>query len=74
MVKNEAIKEKVNVTGEMVGEVIASTIPTFTKEQLVKSKKYEHRQDALNALLTDGKAYSYAQVDEILNKFDKGVK
>ncbi|WPK12237.1 hypothetical protein R6U77_00695 [Lysinibacillus louembei] len=74
MAKNEAIKEKANVTGEMVGEMIKSAMPTFTKEQLVKSKKYEHRRDALNALLQDGKAYSYAQVDEILNKFDKGVR
>lgn len=67
------MKKKVNATGEMVGDVINATMPAFTKEQLVKSKKYEHRRDALNALLEDSKAYSYAQVDDILNKFDKGV-
>ncbi len=65
---------KVNATAEMAGEVIKSVMPLFTKEQLVKSQKYEHRRDALNALLENGKAYSYAQVDEILKTFDEGVK
>lgn len=48
--------------------------PTFTKQQLVKSQKYNARQDALNALLEDDKTYSYAQVDAILKRFDKGGK
>lgn len=48
--------------------------PTFTKEQLVQSKKYVHRRDALNALLDGGKTYSFTEVDGILKKFDKGGK
>lgn len=79
-----AIKAKVGdytATGELgksVSEKISKTIAekavTFTKTQLVNSRKYIHRRDALNALLKDDEKYSFAQVDEILNDFDKGVK
>lgn len=48
--------------------------PTFTKDQLVQSKKYVHRRDALNALLEDGKPYSFTEVDGIIKKFDEGGK
>lgn len=44
----------------------------FTKKQLLKSKKYVNRQDVLNALLKDDKAYSFEEVDNILEKFYKG--
>ncbi|MER1958800.1 MAG: hypothetical protein ABS942_15560 [Solibacillus sp.] len=71
----EKIQEKVEpVDAEVVGEVITSTLPKFTKAQLVKSEKYLHRRDALNALLDDKKQYSFAQVDAILKTFDEGVK
>ncbi|ODV57644.1 hypothetical protein BG258_05880 [Lysinibacillus fusiformis] len=59
---------------EAVKKVITSKLPEFSKEQLVRSQKYYHRRDALNALLKADKQYSFAQVDEILNKFDKGGK
>ncbi|WP_341320315.1 hypothetical protein NSQ62_11670 [Solibacillus sp. FSL H8-0523] len=71
----EKIQEKVEpVDAEVVGEVITSKLPKFTKAQLVKSEKYLHRRDALNALLDDKKQYSFAQVDAILKTFDEGVK
>ena len=67
------IKAKVEpVPAESVGETIQSVIPTFTKTQLVTSRKYIHRRDALNALLKGDEQYSFAQVDEILTRFDKG--
>ncbi|MGE7916325.1 hypothetical protein [Lysinibacillus xylanilyticus] len=47
---------------------------TFAKDQLVQSKKYIHRRDALNALLDGGKSYSFAEVDNILKQFDEGGK
>ncbi|MBY0122154.1 hypothetical protein H0173_09485 [Bacillus sp. S/N-304-OC-R1] len=56
---NEAVK----------GEVAALT---FSKSQIVKSRRYAARCDALNALLEDGKTYSFSEVDKILNKFDEG--
>lgn len=71
----KAIREKVEpVAREDVKKVITSNLPQFTKVQLVKSQKYYHRRDALNALLENDKEYSFVQVDEILNKFDKGGK
>jgi len=48
--------------------------PTFTKDQLVQSKKYVHRRDALNALLNGDKSYSFTEVDNILKQFDEGGK
>lgn len=74
MAKNEAIKEKSIVTGEMVAEVLQVTQLKFSKSQLVKSQKYNHRRDALNALLNDGRTYSFTEVDAVLKKFDEGVK
>lgn len=44
----------------------------FTKKQLLKSKRYTYRQDALNALLKEGTSYSFDEVDKILEKFYKG--
>ena len=63
-VKSEDVKEAINI----------ATSQTFTKEQLVKSKKYVHRHDALNALLEDNKPYSFTEVDGILKQFDEGGK
>lgn len=71
----EQIKEKViPVEPEQVKEVIEDAGVKFTKAQLVKSQKYIHRRDALTALLTDDEQYSFKQVDEVLKKFDEGVK
>ncbi|MEE3807270.1 MULTISPECIES: hypothetical protein [Lysinibacillus] len=69
----KAIQKKVeSMESKNVEKVISSNLPKFTKEQLSKSQKYKDRRDALNALLEKEKTYSFAQVDEILKKFDKG--
>lgn len=69
------IQEKIEpVKIEDVKEAVAATLQIFTKEQLVKSKKYVHRRDALNALLQDNKFYSFAEVEGILKQFDEGGK
>ncbi|WP_419962103.1 hypothetical protein [Psychrobacillus sp. BM2] len=44
----------------------------FTKEQLVKSKKYSHQRDVLNALLSDVEVYTFDEVDQKLHEFLKG--
>ncbi len=67
------IKEKAKSTTEQVTKAIESVIPLkFTKQQLLKSKKYVDRRDSLNALLKDDETYSHAQVERILEKFYKG--
>jgi hypothetical protein len=45
---------------------------TFTKNQLVTSKKYAEKKDLLNALLVDDRSYTMTEVEEILNGFLKG--
>lgn len=71
----KAIQVKIEpVDSEVVGEVITSKLPKFNKSQLVTSRKYIHRRDALNALLKDDEQYTFAQVDKILKTFDEGVK
>ena len=44
----------------------------FSKEQLLKSKKYRNRRDALGVILADDKMYSKEDVDSLLEKFMKG--
>lgn len=44
----------------------------FTKEQLVKSTRYANRKDLVDALLDDGKKYTFEFVDERISEFMKG--
>lgn len=45
----------------------------YTKEQLVKSKKYMRFVDFLNGNLQDGKTYTIEQVDKLIsNYYGKG--
>ena len=67
--KNESIKGKAKANPSDVSDALK-----FTKAQIVKSNKYMARRDALNALLVDDKKYSFADVEGILKKFDKGGK
>ncbi len=41
----------------------------FTKDSLLKSKRYAHRRDALSFLLKDGDLYTFKQVEAILKDF-----
>ncbi|OOM82328.1 hypothetical protein CLPUN_02970 [Clostridium puniceum] len=43
----------------------------FTKEQILKSKKYGEQRDLINALLKDGNLYALNDVDEMVEKFMK---
>lgn len=45
---------------------------TFTKEAILKSKRWEFRRDALSVLLKDGEEYTHQDVENILNDFMKG--
>lgn len=45
----------------------------YSKQQILKSKKYSDKQDLINALLKDNSQYTLSQVDKILNDFMKGV-
>lgn len=45
---------------------------TFTKAKILKSKRYSNRVDLLGVLLTDSKAYTFDEVDALIEKFMKG--
>ena len=44
----------------------------FTKKQILESKKYANRRDALNVILSDDFEGTSKKVDSLLNKFMKG--
>ncbi len=44
----------------------------FSKEQILKSKKYENERDVINALLKEDKKYSFSDIDKLINDFMKG--
>lgn len=45
--------------------------PSFTKELLLQSEKYEDYVDILEALLDDDKLYTSEQVDSLISTFMK---
>ena len=45
---------------------------TFTKEKILKFKRYKYRTDLLNALLDNVKVYTIEEVDSLIDKFMKG--
>ena len=44
----------------------------FGKEQLLISARYRNRKDLVSALLDNGKAYTVAEVEQMIEKFMKG--
>jgi arginine repressor len=49
-----------------------NTEPKFTKEALLKSKRFYDQRDIVNALLKDGAEYTISQVDSMIKKYMKG--
>lgn len=45
----------------------------YTKQQILKSKKYLGKQDCINALLEDNGQYTLSEVDKKINDFMKGA-
>ena len=44
----------------------------YTKEQIIKSKKFADRRDILSVLLDSGKEYTLDDVNTLLDAFMKG--
>lgn len=51
-------------------ETPAKVQATYTKSQLLKSAKYQRRRDLLASILSDSVAYTFADVDALIAKFD----
>ena len=46
----------------------------FTKDQLIKAKKFSDVKDAINAILEDGKEYTIEEAVQLLHSFMEGEK
>lgn len=46
--------------------------PSFSKSQLIKSKRFIDECDLLNALLSDNKTYTIDEVVKLIDDFKKG--
>lgn len=51
---------------------IKNTEDKFSKEQIVKSKRFRNNMDLLNAILKENKQYTLKEVEEIIKNFMKG--
>ena len=47
-------------------------VSTYSKEQIIQSKKFKSRVDVLRVILDENKTYTIADVESELNKFMKG--
>ena len=46
--------------------------PKFSKEELLKAKRFHHNHDLVSAILEDGVEYTVAEVEGKIEKFLKG--
>ncbi len=44
----------------------------FTRGQVLSSARYRNRRDVVSALLEDGRMYTIAEVDRMVDEFMKG--
>ena len=64
------MKEK----NENISKVYIKQKDTYTKESIIKSKKYSNRKDLLMTILEDGVEYTIEKVDSLIEEFMKEVK
>jgi hypothetical protein len=48
------------------------SVGTFSKEKILKSKRFEDRRDLLNAVLKENELYSMDDVQTMLDEYLKG--
>ena len=54
-------------------EVVQEAVSKYSKEQILASNKYYNRHDVINALWTDDSEKSIEEVDDMIEKFMKGM-
>ena len=67
----KAVNKKTAVTKKTVTDKSAAAVK-YTKEQLLKAKRYSQRKDLINALLEDNRQYTIDEVDAAIENFLKG--
>ena len=70
--QKDAYMEECEVKGEANSAEAVNKV-TYTKEQIIGSKKYAGRADLLSALLEPGKSYTLEEVDKKMEKYMKGA-
>ena len=68
---------KTNTEAETTAEKIKTSITKdvrFSKEQILRSAKYNKRRDLLNVLLKDNETYTISAVDKLIDDYMKGGK
>lgn len=45
---------------------------SYTKEQFLKSNRFMHRKDAVNAVLKDGAEYTPDEAEQLIENYMKG--
>lgn len=68
------MKEKKNVSKgfEEEMEEKKEAEPSFSKEQLLLSKRFQKSRDLVHALLEDGHVYTIREVEEKIKQYQKG--
>ncbi len=51
----------------------AAKAAAYSKEQLMRARRYTERKDLINALLEDNRQYTIAEVDAAIAKYMKGT-
>lgn len=62
-------------TNKQTAEAAGTAESKYSKEQILASAKFAGRRDILDVLLADGKEYTIAEVNSVMNGWmKKGVK
>lgn len=73
--QNKDTIETADVQATPTETVIADSNSKFSKEQMLASATFANRRDLLTVLLDDGKQYTTAEVEKIMDDWlNKGVK
>lgn len=69
-----AVKKKCTTAGQTDSGQKTGTeaVQRFGKEQLLASARYKQRKDLVSVLLEDGRKYTIADVDRLVDQFMKG--
>ena len=67
--EGDLMSKKTTKVEESKPEKVASS---FSKEQLLSSKRFQDRRDILNAVLKPDKQYTVEAVEQMIEKYMKG--
>ncbi|MDD3251922.1 MAG: hypothetical protein PHV18_05110 [Lachnospiraceae bacterium] len=63
---------KKNSKAAVTEKAVEKECARYTREQILESRRFRGQRDLICALLEDGKRYSMAEVDRLVNGYLKG--